>query len=178
MFLRSILLSVALVGALWSNLGASKKLTGHVGAKQDTLKRNDFIVYNVTKDTLVAGAKLSVQNQNIAGQYIIQYFNLDEHTVIANYYPEMLGNIKIRKDGKLWFDQTFLKKDLPESPLDRYKSKAVIKELNFWEYIPEEKVFVFKAIAHVPNTDFVYDFHIRVLPNGKYTIRHIGEAGD
>lgn len=177
--LRLVLLSGVLLGAFFGNLRPAKSFGNPAVSPQiDTIKRNDYIVYNVVKDTSVAGMKIAVQNQNIAGKYVIQYFNLDKNTVIANYYPEMLGNIKIHRNGKLWFDQTFLKKDLPESPLDRYKSKAVIKELTFWEYIPEEKIVVFKVVAHVPNTDFVHDFHIRVLPNGKYTIRHIGEAGD
>ncbi|AZI32427.1 hypothetical protein [Kaistella carnis] len=89
--------------------------------KIDTLKRNEQIVYNVTRDTLIGNLKISVTNKNIYEKYIYQDFYLADSIVVRNYYPEMESTIKIERDNAVIFNQSFLKKDFPKG--------------NFYEFI-------------------------------------------
>lgn len=141
--------------------------TLHNILKIDTLKRNEQIVYNVTRDTLINNFKISVTNKNIYEKYIYQDFYLTDSIVVRNYYPEMESTIKITRDNSVIFNQSFLKKDFPKGNFYEFINKATIKDFRFESFNEENNDFIFVGILSIPNTDFENDFHLIIFENGK-----------
>lgn len=135
--------------------------------KIDTLKRNEQIVYNVTRDTLIGNLKISVTNKNIYEKYIYQDFYLADSIVVRNYYPEMESTIKIERDNAVIFNQSFLKKDFPKGNFYEFINKATIKDFRFESLNEENNDLIFVGILSIPNTDFENDFHLTISENGK-----------
>ena len=135
--------------------------------KIDTLKRNEQIVYNVTRDTLIGNLKISVTNKNIYEKYIYQDFYLADSIVVRNYYPEMESTIKIEQDNAIIFNQSFLKKDFPKGNFYEFINKATIKDFRFESLNEENNDLIFVGILSIPNTDFENDFHLTISENGK-----------
>lgn len=135
--------------------------------KIDTLKRNEQIVYNVTRDTLIGNLKISVTNKNIYEKYIYQDFYLADSIVVRNYYPEMESTIKIERDNAVIFNQSFLKKDFPKGNFYKFINKATIKDFRFESLNEENNDLIFVGILSIPNTDFENDFHLTISENGK-----------
>ena len=135
--------------------------------KIDTLKRNEQIVYNVTRDTLIGNLKISVTNKNIYEKYIYQDFYLADSIVVRNYYPEMESTIKIERDNAVIFNQSFLKKDFPKGNFYEFINKATIKDFRFESLNEENNDLLFVGILSIPNTDFENDFHLTISENGK-----------
>lgn len=141
--------------------------TLHNILKIDTLKRNEQIVYNVTRDTLINNFKISVTNKNIYEKYIYQDFYLTDSIVVRNYYPEMESTIKITRDNSVIFNQSFLKKDFPKGNFYEFINKATIKDFRFESLNEENNDLIFVGILSIPNTDFENDFHLIIFENGK-----------
>ena len=135
--------------------------------KIDTLKRNEQIVYNVTRDTLIDHFKISVTNKNIYEKYIYQDFYLTDSIVVRNYYPQMESTIKIARDNAVIFNQSFLKKDFPKGNFYEFINKATIKDFRFESLNEENNDLIFVGILSIPNTDFENDFHLIISENGK-----------
>lgn len=135
--------------------------------KIDTLKRNEQIVYNVTRDTLIGNLKISVTNKNIYEKYIYQDFYLADSIIVRNYYPEMESTIKIERDNAVIFNQSFLKKDFPKGNFYEFINKATIKDFRFESLNEENNDLIFVGILSIPNTDFENDFHLTISENGK-----------
>lgn len=135
--------------------------------KIDTLKRNEQIVYNVTRDTLIGNLKISVTIKNIYEKYIYQDFYLADSIVVRNYYPEMESTIKIERDNAVIFNQSFLKKDFPKGNFYEFINKATIKDFRFESLNEENNDLIFVGILSIPNTDFENDFHLTISENGK-----------
>ena len=135
--------------------------------KIDTLKRNEQIVYNVTRDTLIGNLKISVTNKNIYEKYIYQDFYLADSIVVRNYYPEMESTIKIERDNAVIFNQSFLKKDFPKGNFYKFINKTTIKDFRFESFDEENNDLIFVGILSIPNTDFENDFHLIISENGK-----------
>lgn len=135
--------------------------------KIDTLKRNEQIVYNVTRDTLIDHFKISVTNKNIYEKYIYQDFYLTDSIVVRNNYPEMESTIKIARDNAVIFNQSFLKKDFPKGNFHQFINKATIKDFRFESLNEENNDLIFVGILSIPNTDFENDFHLIISENGK-----------
>ena len=135
--------------------------------KIDTLKRNEHIVYNVTRDTLIDHFKISVINKNIYEKYIYQDFYLTDSIVVRNNYPEMESTIKIARDNAVIFNQSFLKKDFPKGNFHQFINKATIKDFRFESLNEENNDLIFVGILSIPNTDFENDFHLIISENGK-----------
>lgn len=135
--------------------------------KIDTLKRNEQIVYNVTRDTLIGNLKISVTNKNIYEKYIHQDFYLADSIVVRNFYPEMESTIKIERDNAVIFNQSFLKNDFPKGNFYEFINKATIKDFRFESFNEENNDLLFVGILSIPNTDFENDFHLIISENGK-----------
>ena len=141
--------------------------------KIDTLKRNEHIVYNVTRDTLIDHFKISVINKNIYEKYIYQDFYLTDSIVVRNYYPEMESSIKITRDNAVIFNQSFLKKDFPKGNFDEFINKATIKDFRFESLNEENNDLIFVGVLSIPNTDFENDFHLIISENRKSKLEWI-----
>lgn len=135
--------------------------------KIDTLKRNEQIVYNVTRDTLIGNLKISVTNKNIYEKYIHQDFYLTDSVLVRNFYPEMESTIKIERDNAVIFNQSFVKKDFPKGNFYEFINKATIKDFRFESLNEENNDLIFVGILSIPNTDFENDFHLTISENGK-----------
>lgn len=135
--------------------------------KIDTIKRNDNITYNVTKDTIIGNLKISVANKNLDEQYIHQDFYLNDSIVVRNFYPEMETIITILKNDATIFKKTYFKNDFPEGNFQKFVKNSTIKDFKFERMTNETKEIDFIGTLYIPNTDFENDFRLTVTENGK-----------
>ena len=135
--------------------------------KIDTIKRNEQIVYNVTRDTFIGNLKISVTNKNIYEKYIHQDFYLTDSVLVRNFYPEMESTIKIERDNAVIFNQSFLKKDFPKGNFYKFINKTTIKDFRFESVDEENNNLIFVGTLSIPNTDFENDFHLTISEKGK-----------
>lgn len=142
--------------------------------KIDTIKRNSFITYSKTIDTLIERKdrfEISISTKNIENKYLIQYFNFDERKVIANYYPDKASTVIIKKNGNQFFSQIFYKSSFKKY-FDMDVEKFILHDItvNSVSEFPNEPLSL-KATLEAPNSDWSFDFLIYVLPNGQSEIK-------
>jgi len=139
-----------------------------------TLKRNDNIVYNVTRDTIINEFKISINNKNIQDEYITQDLKLNDTIIIENYYPNFISSIKITKNREIISEIKITKEDLPEIN-NRYMNlnNSVLQSLKFINYDSESNLFQFKTSLHIPNTNFSDDYWVNINESGEYSINII-----
>jgi hypothetical protein len=163
-------------------IGCSKKETmqpsidSHISqnaASVDTIKRNSVIRYYKEMDTIVQKKdhfEVSITTEKIDEKFVIQYFRFDDKKVIANYYPDKSSTVKIKKNGNLFFDQIFHKssfKDYVDQDVEKFVLHDII--INAIPEMPNDTLSL-KATLEAPNTDWNYDFLIKVFPNGQSKI--------
>lgn len=133
----------------------------------DTLKRNDNIVYNVTKDTLIGDLQIAVTNKNIYEKYIHQDFYLNDSILIQNFYPEMETTIRIERNHVIFFEKSYLKNHFPKGTFSRFINNTIIKDFRFLALGSDNNDLIFMGTLYIPNTDFENDFQLIVSQNGK-----------
>ncbi len=133
--------------------------------QKDTIKRNEFTVYKVEKDTLLDnGLRLIIANENIPGKYVVQYLDFGS-VVVANYYADVKSSIKVLKGDKVIFDNVFTKNTLPEIPIFKLLNKSIYKGAKFL-YDSKDQIII-QSTVYVPNTDWSYDFQTTINSTGK-----------
>ena len=146
--------------------------------KIDTIKRNDNIVYDVTKDTVIDGLEILVCNKNIYEKYVHQDFYLTDSVLIRNFYPEMVTTVKVLKNNIATFEKSFFKKDFPAGNFENFKKSATIKDFKFENFDSETKEINFIGTLYIPNTDFENDYRLTVSENGKSKFIKIDYEGE
>lgn len=146
----------------------------------DTLKVNDYILYNVTLDTLVGDFKVSVQNESIEGKYIHQDFFLNDSSLVQNYYPEMRSTIRVELDNELLFEKSYVKSDLPKGSFYELRENAVIKDFRFEAMIANGRNMevIFIGTLYIPNTGIENDFLLSVTEDKKSKLSWINYEGE
>ena len=147
-----------------------KKETKNISVEIDTIKRNEQIVYNITKDTIVGDYEISVNNKNIEDKYIKQSIKINDSIVVENFYPEMQSTIIIKKNGVHFFEKLFKKNDLPTGTFKSLLSKAIMKDFIINGINIETNEISFTTTLLIPNTDFENDFFVKINKNGNYNI--------
>lgn len=150
-----------------------KKETKNISVEIDTIKRNEQIVYNITKDTIVGDYEISVNNKNIEDKYIKQSIKINDSIVVENFYPEMQSTIIIKKNGVHFFEKLFKKNDLPTGTFKSLLSKAIMKDFIINGINIETNEISFTTTLLIPNTDFENDFFVKINKNGNYNIEWI-----
>ncbi|UUC44721.1 DUF4738 domain-containing protein [Flavobacterium cerinum] len=153
------------------NVAKEKEIKNNT-VKTDTIRRNQYVTYNITEDTIVGNYEIRINNKNTE-EYVRQNIRISDSIVVQSFYPEMESKITIKKNGVPFFNKTFRKTDLPEGTFYDLLRSAIMKDFVFNRMEEGTDTLIFKTTLLIPNTDFENDFYLKVNKNGSFKLEWI-----